>query len=113
MISKPLATTQSKWVMLFEDSIALAWGDARMFVYEKLTIEVSLSNSDSRKRLGEKLLGQGSNAAAGAVSENSDHPFTGEGGGRNRWKRREAGVVAALVAEEEEEEEEEEEVDRR
>ena len=84
MISKPLMTTQSKWVMLFEDSIALAWGDARMFVYEKLTIEVSI---EQQQRLEEanrakKAAGQGSNAAAGAVSEaEADSLFgTGEGG---------------------------------
>ena len=82
MISKPLMTTQSKWVMLFEDSIALAWGDARMFVYEKLTIEVSI---EQQQRLEEVIVRksrrQGSNAAAGAVSEaEADSLFgTGEG----------------------------------
>ena len=70
-ITKPLVTTRSKWAMLFEDTIDLAWGTARLFVYEKLTVEVSIEQQQRLEEANRQKVAQqagGGNAAAGEVS---------------------------------------------
>ena len=95
-ITKPMMPTKSKWQILFEETIAVAWGEARVFVYEKLNVEVSI---EQQQRLedanrAKAAAAAGSNAAAGAVSEaEADELFgSGEGGLKKVTRGRRGGA---------------------
>lgn len=65
----PLPPTSSRWLHLFEETMRTAWGQVRVFVYEKLTSEIPA-------RLRDQLSG----GAGGGVG--------GSGGGGRRGSRR-------------------------